>query len=272
MPLVGLFHGIIARNKRIEILNSYCLILKSKKIFGLQKVLGDKREKFLTNRSKIYLGVTIFLTTIHIIQIIDLLSTQKTITLFYIYKSFISVLCFINPLLNALQFLIDLNMQEVMMDAICYAVKNTIIEKSENDGNFTKWPVARRLRKLQRLFMSLIVGSNNYNNFSNPYLLIAFLVTIVMLIFNFYAIIILWLTWDDTVQHNQIFWQIMEFRTQCIVLSMCYALICCEDLLKPVSINYFVRKCFPLSLISKNGKFLYNDNVSKVDASFRNRV
>lgn len=241
MPIVALMHGIFGRNKRIEILNSYCTILKSKKIFGLKKVLGDKREKTIKNYAKIYMGFTILLSIIHIIQLIDFLAFQKSTTLYYIYKSLISVLCFINHLLNASQFLIDLNIQEVMVDAICCAFKNTILEKSENgDEIFTKWSVVRRLRKLQRLYMSLIVGNIKFNNFSNPFLLVSFLVTITMLILSSYTILILWFALDNTEQ-NQALWLIMEVRTQCIVLSIAYALKCCEDILKPVSITYIFK-------------------------------
>lgn len=90
------------------------------------------------------------------------------------------------------------------------------------------------LRKIQRAHIAFMVQFKFINDFLNPFLLLQFAVTTLMLVVLYYMVTMDWFL--DSEKHDTLF--VIEFRTYCLILSVVYVVITCEVLAEPVSIIY----------------------------------
>lgn len=119
MPFAGIISGIATWKKRANILNSFCSIIENKEYFGIKTILGNKKSKCLKFRANLYLFLKIFLVLVHIGQLVYFLINRHELSPFYLYKSYITVFCFISHLSHIYNFIIDMNVEEIMLGTIC---------------------------------------------------------------------------------------------------------------------------------------------------------
>lgn len=122
-------NGVYAGKKRIEILNFMCYLIKNKHKFGLYEIFGEKGINILNNKIKFYISISMFISLTHIFQLFYVMISDQALSLYHIYRSCVSFVCFISQLIIIFQFITELIIQKSLFQSVFKTAASCISDR-----------------------------------------------------------------------------------------------------------------------------------------------